>query len=124
MPKSSMAAPEILSASTITGDPVVNKRGEDLGKIEDIMLDLDAGRVAYAVLSFGGFMGMGDKLFAIPWPALQIDAANKRVVLDTPKERLKAAPGFDKSHWPNMADREWGETVYSHYGQRPYWSMR
>jgi sporulation protein YlmC with PRC-barrel domain len=114
----------VLSAGTLKGDTVVNKRGEDLGKIEDIMLDLDAGRVAYAVLSFGGFLGMGDKLFAIPWSALEVDTVQKRVVLDAPKERLEAAPGFDKNNWPNMADRTWGETVYSHYGQRPYWSAR
>ncbi|MCO5381646.1 MAG: PRC-barrel domain-containing protein [Methanosarcina barkeri] len=59
--------PQFLSASTIKGDKVVNRAGEDLGKIEELMIDLEDGRVAYAVLSFGGFLGMGNKLFAIPW---------------------------------------------------------
>src|SRR4029450_13729436 len=74
--------PEIMSASTLDGDTVVNSAGEDLGKIEDIMLDVTAGRIAYAVLSFGGFLGKGDKLFAIPWSALTLDAAEQRVILN------------------------------------------
>lgn len=111
-----------LSSSTITGDKVVNTQGEDLGRIEDVMLDVSTGRVAYAVLSFGGFLGMGDKLFALPWESLQLDTANHRFVLNVPKERLENAPGFDKDHWPNMADRKWGESVHEYYGQRPYWA--
>ncbi|MEZ5351863.1 MAG: PRC-barrel domain-containing protein [Bryobacteraceae bacterium] len=116
-----MAKPVVLSAGTLAGDPVVNRKGEDLGKIEEIMVDLASGRVAYAVLSFGGFLGMGDKLFAIPWQSLQIDTVSKRAILDLSKERLESAPGFDKDNWPNMADRIWGESVYTHYGHRPYW---
>src|ERR1700757_1357706 len=87
--------PEVMDAATLKGDSVVNSSGEDLGKIEAIMLDVTGGRGAYAVLSFGGFLGMGDKLFAIPWSALTLDAAEKRFILDVPKEQLKAAPGFD-----------------------------
>jgi sporulation protein YlmC with PRC-barrel domain len=75
----------VLSASTLSGDSVVNPQGEDLGKIEDIMIDLNNGQIAYAVLSFGGFMGMGDKLFALPWKSLSVDEENKRVVLDITK---------------------------------------
>lgn len=114
--------PGVLSASTITGDEVVNSSGDDLGKIEDLMIDVDEGRVSYAVLSFGGFLGMGNKLFAVPWEALTVDTLNKRMILDIAKERLESAPGFDKDHWPDMADRTWGETIHSHYGQRPYWA--
>ena len=71
----------VLSASALKGDKVVNRQGEDLGKIEELMIDLDRGRIAYAVLSFGGFLGMGDKLFAIPWQAFGVDTAEKRLVL-------------------------------------------
>jgi sporulation protein YlmC with PRC-barrel domain len=86
----SMASrPKVLSAGTVTGDSVVNRQGEDLGKIEEIMLDIDEGRVAYAVLSFGGFLGIGDKLFAVPWKALRVDAGKDRFILDTPKEKLE-----------------------------------
>jgi sporulation protein YlmC with PRC-barrel domain len=111
----------VLSADTLTGDTVVNRKNEDLGKIEHLMIDLDSGRVAYAVLSFGGFLGMGDKLFAIPWKALTVDTSEKRFVLDLDKERLEQAPGFDKANWPDMADRSWGEGVYKYYDAEPYW---
>ena len=114
--------PVTLSSSSITGDAVVNPQGEDLGKIEDIMLDVGAGRVSYAVLSFGGFLGMGDKLFALPWDALKLDTENHRFILDVPKERLENAPGFDKDNWPNMADRTWGSSVHDYYGSKPYWA--
>ena len=111
----------VLSASTLKGDKVVNHQGEDLGKIEELMIDLDRGRIAYAVLSFGGFLGMGDKLFAIPWQAFGVDTDGKRLVLKADKEHLKKAPGFDKSNWPNMADPAWGSTLYGYYGYKPYW---
>jgi hypothetical protein len=86
------------------------------------MLDVSAARIAYAVLSFGGFLGMGDKLFAIPWQALTLDTENKGFVLDVPKTQLENAPGFDKDNWPDMADRTWGSEVYAHYGHKPYWA--
>jgi sporulation protein YlmC with PRC-barrel domain len=111
----------VLSASSLKGDNVVNHQGEALGKIEEIMIDLDRGRIAYAVLSFGGFLGMGDKLFAIPWQAFSVDTVQKRLVLDTKKELLEKATGFDKSDWPNMADPTWGSKVYGYYGYKPYW---
>ena len=72
----------VLAADTLTGDKVVNLQNEDLGKIEHLMIDLGTGRIAYAVLSFGGFLGMGDKLFAIPWSALVLDTVEKRFILN------------------------------------------
>src|SRR5438477_13135344 len=84
--------PEVMDAATLIGDGVVNSSGEDLGKIEAIMLDVTSGRIAYAVLSFGGFLGMGAKLFAIPWPALALDAGEKRFILGVSKDRLENAP--------------------------------
>ena len=114
--------PTVIAADTLTGDKVVNFQKEDLGKIEHLMIDLESGRVAYAVLSFGGFLGMGDKLFAIPWSSLKVDTDEHRFVLNVDKELLKAAPGFDKEHWPDMADRTWGAQVYTYYGAKPYWN--
>jgi hypothetical protein len=111
----------VLSAGTITGDRVRNPAGEDLGKIEEIMLDIPSGRVAYAVLSFGGILGLGSKLFAVPWEALTINEQDREFVLSVEKSVLENAPGFDKDHWPNMADRSFGENVYGHYGYKPYW---
>ena len=113
--------PTVLAADTLAGNKVVNFKKEDLGKIEHLMIDLESGRVAYAVLSFGGFLGMGDKLFAIPWSSLSIDTVEHQFILNVDKELLKAAPGFDKDRWPNMADHSWGAKVYTYYGAKPYW---
>ncbi len=112
--------PRLMGANTLDGNDVYNKEDEDLGDIKEIMLDVPTGRVAYAVLSFGGFLGMGDKLFAVPWTALQLDTVNKRFVLDVSKERLKQAPGFDKDAWPDMADPGWVKGVHAYYGVTPY----
>lgn len=111
----------VLSASTLMGNKVYNLEGEKLGDIKDVMLDVDLGRVAYAVLSFGGFLGMGDKLFAIPFEAFRVDPSNDRIVLNVPKEKLENAPGFDKDHWPSTGDRTWAAGIHRHYGYRPYW---
>jgi sporulation protein YlmC with PRC-barrel domain len=113
--------PEVMSAETLIGDSVVNSAGEDLGDIKAIMLDVTTGRIAYAVLSFGGFLGVGNKLFAIPWTALTLDAAEKRFILNIAKDRLENAPGFDKDHWPSMADSSWANEIHAYYDVRPYW---
>lgn len=113
--------PEIMAASTLEGDDVVNTQGENLGEIKEIMIDVQSGRVAYAVLSSGGLLGIGDKLFAIPWSALTLDVNRECFVLDVDKDRLKAAPGFDKDHWPSMADVTWANEVHDYYGQQRYW---
>lgn len=114
--------PRLLSAGTIAGDKVRNAAGEDLGKIEELMVDLDHAHIAYAVLSFGGVMGMGNKLFAIPMEALTVDADNHEFVLNVPRETLEKAPGFDKNNWPNTDDLEWQSRIYSHFGYKPYWN--
>jgi sporulation protein YlmC with PRC-barrel domain len=116
--------PEIMAASTLDGNNVVNLADEDLGKIKEIMIDVPSGRVAYAVLSSGGFLGLGDRLFAIPWSALTLDVNRKCFILDVDAERLKDAPGFDKDHWPTMADPTWANEVHAYYGQRAYWEPR
>jgi hypothetical protein len=110
-----MDQPTLLSADTITGDEVVNLKDEKLGTIEDIMLDTHEGKIRYAVLSCGGFLGMGDRLFAIPWSALTLDAPNKRFTLDVDQERLKNAPGFNKDNWPSWSDPTWSASVDSYY---------
>lgn len=112
---SSSSAVNLLSASTIAGDDVFNTRDDKLGSIEDIMLDTRNSQIRYVVLSSGGFLGMGDRLFAVPWSALKLDTANKRFILDVDVERLKAAPGFDKGQWPDMADSTWATGIDSYY---------
>jgi sporulation protein YlmC with PRC-barrel domain len=112
----------VLSADSLSGDAVVNSAGEKLGKIEDFMLDVGSGRIRYAVLSFGGMLGIGNKLFAVPPEALTVDTDNKRLILDVDRERLENAPGFDKDNWPNFADPTLGREIYGYYGRKPYWN--
>ena len=115
--------PRVLSATTMIGDKVVSTTGEDLGTLKELMIDLDEGRVNYAVLSFGGFLGLGDKLFAIPWEALTLNTDDHDFILQVDKEKLENAPGFDKDDWPDEARYEsgWLLDVYDHYGYTPYW---
>ena len=112
--------PELMGADTLVGNDVYNQKGEKLGDIKEVMLDVRNGRVAYAVLSFGGFLGMGEKLFAVPWNALTLDTATKSFKLNVDKDRLKTAPGFDQDHWPNMADPTWVQSIHAYYGTKPY----
>lgn len=114
--------PDVMAAATLDGNKVMSSDGEHVGKISDIMLDVRGGRIAYAVLSTGGFLGMGDTLHAIPWSALTLDTDDKCFVIDAPAERIRNAPGFDKDHWPSMADMQWGTTVHAYYNRTPYWT--
>jgi PRC-barrel domain protein len=106
----------VLAADSLSRDCVLNRMNENVGSIKDIMIDLPSGCVAYAVLSVGGFLGMGDPLFAIPWESLVVDEDRKCFILDVDKSRLHNAPGFDKSNWPDMGDTSWDHQV------REYWT--
>ncbi|SIT46768.1 Antigen [Paraburkholderia piptadeniae] len=119
--RSTGPGPEVMAAATFDGDKVLSADGNNIGKIKDIMLDVRSGRIAYAVLSSGGFLGIGDKLLVIPWSALTLDVDRKCLLLDMPTERVKNAPGFDKDHWPSMADATWATSVHQYYGREPYW---
>ncbi len=119
--KAGLVRRSVVHTTDLIGARVRNAAREDLGKLEDVMLDLNQGRVAYAVLSFGGFLGLGNKLFAVPWAALTLDQEDKVFILNIDREVLERAPGFDKDNWPDMADLEWGGQIYSYYGYRPYW---
>lgn len=103
---------------------VMNNANEDLGKITEVMLDKQTGDVAYVVLESGAFLGLGGKLFALPWNALHYDTQKDCFKVDIDKQRLEKAPGFDKDHWPDMADRTWGQSIYTYYKTTPYWEQR
>lgn len=108
-----------LSASTLVGAHVRNPQDESLGDLKDFMIDSTSGKIAYGVLSFGGVLGIGNKLFAIPWDNFRVDAETERLILDVPKERLKDAPGFDEDHWPNFAEPTFASELRQHYATRP-----
>jgi sporulation protein YlmC with PRC-barrel domain len=111
---------KISKASDIVGEKVTNPQDEQLGTIKDLAVDLQSGRVLYAVLSSGGFLGLGTKLHAVPPSAFTV-SGEKNLVLNVDKERLKSAPTFDRDNWPNMSDPTWANNIYSYYGQEPYW---
>jgi sporulation protein YlmC with PRC-barrel domain len=113
---------KILSASTLSGNEVKNHLGENIGHIKDLMINLHDGSVAYAVMSFGGFLGVGEKLFAIPWSRIQVDQRNKCCVVDMSKEYLEKAPGFDKDNWPKSDSTVYLEKVYDYHDSIPFWS--
>ena len=105
-----------LSARTLLDNPIHNLHGDRLGDLNDIVLDASSGQPIYAVLSVGGLLGMGEKYFAVPWHAMQIETEHEhRILLDASSERLKAATGFDKDHWPDEADAGFTERVHTSY---------
>ena len=108
-----------LTARSITGDKVENPGGEDLGKIDDLMINVGTGEVEYAVIEFGAFLGIGGKLFAVPFEELELDPSRQVFVLRRDKEYLKNAPGFDKAHWPDTNDHRYFESVNSYYDVTP-----
>ncbi|MGK5036396.1 PRC-barrel domain-containing protein [Janthinobacterium sp. LB3P118] len=108
--------PALMGADTLLGDDVYNHSDEELGDIKEIMLDMRTGQIAYAVLSFGGILGTGDKLFAVPWERLTLDPVNKRFLLNVEKNQLKDAPGFDKNNWPDMGSDAWDQQMEAFYG--------
>ena len=121
MSQLSMFSNSPVKASSIIGTKVVDPKAESLGDIKEIVIDPSTGRVAYVVVSFGGFLSMGEKLFAIPFSSFEYNLANNEYVLHVPKERLENAPGFDPEHWPSMSDEKWNRDVYKYYGRSPYW---
>jgi len=108
-----------VKASEIIGMTVKNKQDEKLGKVEDLAVDVESGRVIQVILSTGGFIGVGDTLTAVPPGALHHDVAQKVLHLDADKEKLKNAPKFENSKWAEYSDSEHLSAVYRHYGEEP-----
>jgi sporulation protein YlmC with PRC-barrel domain len=118
----SVAMYGVVPASKIIGETVVNRQGEKLGKIHELVIDARKNRVAYVVLSHGSFLGMGDKLFAMPWEAFEFSTTEHKLILNVDNDKLKTAPGFDKEDkWPDFSDTLWGESIYNYYGYVPPW---
>lgn len=96
--------PGILAAASVCGSSVFGADGDTVGSITELMIDADSGAIAYAVLSFGGVLGVGEKLFAVPWESFAIDPISNRIALNVSSEELEASTGFDKDAWPTEAD--------------------
>jgi sporulation protein YlmC with PRC-barrel domain len=110
---------DVLKVSTVVGMKVQDTQGKKLGDIKDLVIDPVDGSIGYAVLDFGGFLGIGDKYFAVPWEALQWTPDHKAIILDVSKKDLKQAPGFDKNKWPDLGSEEQALIIYEYYGMPP-----
>jgi hypothetical protein len=106
--------------SSIIGSNLKNPQGKDLGKVKDLVVNADDNRVVYAVVSFGGVLGVGEKLFAVPLSALKRAAEANTFILEIDQERLQNAPEFNQHNWPQMTDSQWITSVYTFYGLQPY----
>lgn len=104
-----------LDSIALNGDCVRDAEGEEIGRIEGVMLDGNRNRIMYAILSFGG----NAKLFAVPWSVLKVNHDEACVVLDNSRERMHAAPSFDRNSWPSITDRSWRDEVDAYYGSGP-----
>ena len=105
----------LLTATSIMGDKVFNRRNEKLGDIKDIMIDITEGEIEYLIIEFGGFLGVGEKFFAVPFRLLAVDTVKEAFILDQKKEVLAKAPGFDKDHWPETNSHALQES-YTYWG--------
>jgi len=106
----------IVNSDDVIGVSVQNPQGENLGKVEALMLDKTQGHVVYVILSFGGFLGMGDKWFALPWSMFSYNTNEDCFIINVDKEKLKNSPGFDKDHMPDMSTTAWRESINKYYG--------
>ena len=111
----------LISSDKVDGTAVYNREGEKLGSIHSVMIDKISGKVAYAVMSFGGFLGMGDSYHPLPWHVLTYDTGQGGYVVDLDRNKLEEAPTYATSETPNWSDRRWGQQVHDYYGSRPYW---
>lgn len=109
-------------ASQLQGMTIQNEAGKDLGSVRDIVIDTDRGRVKYVAVSYGGFLGLGTKLFAVPFEAFELRPATQDkqgvLLLNLNEEMLRKAPGFDAENWPNMASPEFAQAIDKHYADR------
>lgn len=108
----------LISSERVQGTTVYSPNGGDIGSIDHVMIDKQSGQVAYAVMSFGGFLGMGESHYPVPWNALKYDTSLGGYRTGITEEQLRAAPEYSESSW---TDRDWERRTYDHYGVPYYW---
>jgi len=111
----------LIAADKVEGTEVYNRAGEHIGEIDNIMIDKLSGKVAYAVMSFGGFLGIGERYHPVPWSMLKYDTGQGGYVVDLDKKVLTDAPNYEPNRVPDYADRAWGKKLHDYYGVAPYW---
>lgn len=119
-----MASPENTGGSTrhlvpgrqVHGAKIFNTALEDLGTVDDIIIDTATGRIAYAVLSCGGFLGLGERHYPMPWEKLRYDTEMGGYIVDVERDVLQDAPSYGDRHSAHWDDESWARTIYAHYG--------
>ena len=117
----SVEHPRVVAADDLSKAKLHNANGEEMGSIAELVVDPNTGRVAYAVVEAGGFLGLGERNFPVPWALIQPSQGGDGYVLNVAKDRLTAAPQFTRSNRPDMSDRQWAMALHTYYGVQPYW---
>jgi hypothetical protein len=110
----------LIASDKVEGTAVYNRQGERLGDVHNLMVDKYSGQVAYAVMSFGGFLGIGESYHPLPWKVLDYDTRMGGYVVDLDKDKLRAAPSFTRDQTPDWSNRDWDTRVHDYYGVRPH----
>jgi hypothetical protein len=110
---------QLISSEDVEGTDVYSPAREKIGEIDHLMIDKMSGKVTYAVMSFGGFLGMGHNHYPVPWAALRYDTSLDGFVTNVTENQLRDAPAFSDDSW---TDRDWERKVYTHYNVPPYWA--
>ncbi|HEY0836655.1 MAG TPA: PRC-barrel domain-containing protein [Azospirillum sp.] len=113
--------PQVTSAEDLDHVRLQSAQGEKIGEIDEVIVDPGTGRIAYAVVEMGGFLGMGERHVPVPWAAFQPGPNGDGLVLNATRDRLTAAPQFSRDNRPNMSDRQWAMAVHTYFGVAPYW---
>jgi sporulation protein YlmC with PRC-barrel domain len=113
----------LIAADKVAGTEVYNTNGDHLGEIDDVMLDKMSGKVAYAIMSFGGFLGMNENYHPLPWSMLTYDTAKGGYVVPVTREQLENAPMYGNENQPDLGDKAYGKRVHDYYGSAPYWGI-
>ena len=106
---------QVISSDKVEGSSVYNSNGDKLGSIDDLMIDKYSGHVRYAVLEFGGFLGMGTDRYPLPWSMLKYDTAFDGYVVPVEKSQLEKAPRYSQTESPEYSD-DYGRKVYDYHG--------
>jgi len=114
-------AGRLIAAAQVEGTKIYNRAGESLGSVEDVIIDKMSGKVAYAVVSFGGFLGIGERHYPLPWEKLTYDTNMGGFFVDLDRSMLENAPSYTDEGTVGWDDQAWGRHVYEYYGTRPYW---
>ena len=113
----------LIAADQVEGTSIYNPAGDNLGSVQDVMIDKISGKIAYAVVGFGGFLGIGDRHYPLPWEKLKYDTSMGGFGVDVDRRTLEGAPSYADNDTVGWEDPAWGKRVYDYYGTRPYWDM-